>query len=203
MRRAFLAGAAVVALVCAGLLGLLASDVRQWEQQLAHDDLAFREAPEEPGLFEGDGEVLGGSARRLLGLDDDLAFRRALQLLWLSVAAPPAAQDPEPGAARDAAEIALAEIAGSDSDRRRRSQVTNLLGVLSVAPNGQAPGDVRGNRLESAIVSFRTAVLLDDRNDRAKYNLELALRSSEDEAEVNLPRGAGGEGALGRTGSGF
>lgn len=203
MRRALLAAAAVLVLACAGFLGLLASDVRQWEKQLVHDGLAFRETPEHPGLFRPDERLPGGAARTLLGIDDDLAFRRALQLLWMSVAAPPADQDPEPGALRAAAEIALAEVARSDPNRGRRSQVTNLLGVLSVARDGEEPGDVRGNRLESAIVSFRTAVLLDDRNEPAKYNLELALRNVDPESEVNLPRGAGGQGELGQAGSGY
>lgn len=203
MRRALLAAAAVLMLACAGFLGLLASDVRQWEMRLVHDDLTFRETPDQSGLFRPDEQLPGGAARRLLGIDDDVAFRRALQLLWMSVAAPLADQDPERVAIRAAAEIALAEVARSDPDRRRRSQVTNLLGVLSVAPGGEEPGDVRGNRLESAIVSFRTAVRLDDRNERAKYNLELALRNVDPESEVNLPRGTGGQGELGRAGSGY
>lgn len=145
----------------------------------------------------------GGAARRLLGIGDDLAFRRALQLVWMSVAASPPDQDPEPAALRAAAEIALAEVARSDPDPTRRSQVTNLLGVLSVARDGEEPRAVRGNRLESAIVSFRTAVLLDDRNERAKYNLELALRNVDPESEVDLPRGRGGQGMLGRAGTGY
>ncbi len=67
MTRAFLAAAALLALACAGLLGLLASDVRQWEKRLVHDGLAFRETPDHPGLFRSDERFPGGAASRLLG----------------------------------------------------------------------------------------------------------------------------------------
>ncbi len=59
-----------------------------------------------------------------------------------------------------------------------------------------------GQPPESAIVNFRSAVLLDARNERAKYNLELALQSRDPADDMNLPRGVGGQGALGREGSG-
>ena len=62
---------------------------------------------------------------------------------------------------------------------------------------------MRGSRLESAIVSFRTAVQLDERNERAKYNLELALRNVYPESDADLPRGSFGEGVLGGPGPGY
>jgi hypothetical protein len=201
VRRVVLVVAALVAFAAAGALGLLASDVRHWETQLARDDLAFRSAATAPALFSSRERLPGGAARALLAIEDDLTFRRTLQLLRRSIEGDP--NDPEPQALRSAAEIALADLARSDPDPRRRSQATNLLGVLAVAGDGQQPGRVRGNRLESAIASFRSAVLLDDRNDRAKYNLELALRSRDPGQDEDLPRSVGGKGSLGRAGSGY
>jgi hypothetical protein len=201
-RRVLLVLAAVLPFAGAATLGLLAHDVGQWERTFTRDDLTFRQAPDRSGLFESDERISGG-ARLLLGIDDDLAFRRALELLWLSAIPTPTAQALGPRELRRAAELALAELARSDPDRRRRSQATNLLGVLSVAGGGEAPGQVTGDRLESAIVSFRTAVLLDDRNEPAKYNLELALLSQDPGSDESIPRSSGGEGALGRAGSGY
>ena len=202
MTRALTLSVALLLLAGAGFVGLLASDVRHWEERLVRDDLSFRETPNRPDLFERQ-ERIPGAARRLLAIDDDLAFRRALHLIWMSVAVRPPEQETEADSLRDAAEIALAEVARADPDRSRRSEATNLLGVLSVSRDGEEPGEVRGSRLESAIVSFRSAVLLDARNERAKYNLELALQSRDPADDMNLPRGVGGQGALGREGSGY
>ena len=202
MTRALTFSVALLVLAGAGFVGLLASDVRHWEERLVRDDLSFRETPNRPDLFERQ-ERIPGAARRLLAIDDDLAFRRALHLIWMSVAVRPPEQEADADSLRDAAEIALAEVARADPDRSRRSEATNLLGVLSVSRDGEEPGEVRGSRLESAIVSFRSAVLLDARNERAKYNLELALQSRAPTDDKNLPRGVGGQGALGREGSGY
>ncbi len=201
-RRVLLVLAALLVFAGAAALGLLARDVRQWERTLVRDDFAFRDAPVRSGLFESD-ERLPGAARLVLGIDDDLAFRRALELLWMSVTPNSTAQALGPRELRRAAELALAELAQSDPDSRRRSQATNLLGVLSVDRRGETPGQVTSDRLESAIVSFRTAVILDDRNEPAKYNLELALLSRDPGTDENIPRSSGGEGALGRAGSGY
>ena len=85
MTRALTFSVALLALAGAGFVGLLASDVRHWEERLVRDDLSFRETPNRPDLFERQ-ERIPGAARRLLAIDDDLAFRRALHLIWMSVA---------------------------------------------------------------------------------------------------------------------
>ena len=202
MTRALTLGVALLLLAGAGFVGLLAGDVRHWEERLVRDDLSFRETPNRPDLFQRH-ERIPAVARRLLAIDDDLAFRQALQLVVMSVAVRPPEQDAEADSLREAAEIALAKLARADPDRSRRSEATNLLGVLSVSRVGEEPGEVQGSRLDSAIVSFRSAVLLDARNERAKYNLELALQSRDPEDDMSLPRGVGGKGALGREGSGY
>ena len=85
MTRALTFSVALLVLAGAGFVGLLANDVRHWEERLVRDDLSFRETPNRPDLFE-QHERIPGAARRLLAIDDDLAFRQALQLLWMSVA---------------------------------------------------------------------------------------------------------------------
>jgi hypothetical protein len=187
-------------LVGAVYVGLLASDVRQWEKQLIRDDTSFKDTPDQPGMYEVDERSPGG-VRFLLGIEDDLTFRSALQLLRMSFSLDASNEDRE--SLRRSAEVELAEVARSDPDRGRRSQALNVLGVLSIGARGERPGDVTGNRLESAISNFRSAVLLDDANELAKYNLELALRARDPGTDINLPRSSGGQGTRGRAGSGY
>jgi len=202
MRRAALVAGALVLFAGAVALGLLARDVRQWEGALMRDDVALRSSPEHAGLFEAD-ELLPGASRLVLRIEDDLAFRRALGLVALSVSPSATTDGLDADELRRAAEVALAEVAHSDPDNRRRSRATNLLGVLLVDRGGENPGRVIGDRLESAIVSFEAAVLLDELNDRAKVNLELALASRPPSVDETIPRSSGGSGALGRPGSGY
>jgi hypothetical protein len=202
MKRAALIGGALLAFAAAACLALLARDVNRWEGALVRDDVTLRTSPERTDLFEPD-ETLPGAARLVLGVDDDLAYRRALGLLALSVTPTAVTEDLDLGELRRAAEVALAEVAQGDPDHRRRSRATNLLGVLLVDRGGEVPGSVTGDRLESAIVSFEAAVLLDEQNDRAKQNLELALASRDPGTDETIPRSSGGKGALGRAGSGY
>jgi hypothetical protein len=202
MRRAALVAAALVLFAAAAAVALVARDVGRWEGALVRDDPALRSSPEHRGLYEAD-ERVPGAARLILGIEDDLAFRRALGLVALSVTPTETTEALELDELRRAAEVALAEIAQVDPDNRRRSRATNLLGVLLVDRGGEAPGTVTGDRLESAIVSFEAAVRLDENNDRAKYNLELALASRDPGTDETIPRSSGGQGALGRAGSGY
>jgi hypothetical protein len=163
----------------------------------------LRSSPEHTSLYE-PGEVLpGGAARHVLGINDDLAYRRGRRHLALSVTPTAITAGLDVAELRQAAEVELAEISQSDGDHRRSSRATNLLGVLLIDRGGEAPGSVTGDRLESAIVSFQAAVLLDESNERAKYNLELALASRDPGSDEAIPRSAGGQGALGRSGSGY
>jgi hypothetical protein len=80
-RRFLLALGAVVCLCAATATALLASDVRTWQSALRAGDA---EAVGDPtkSVPSGAGEILPFHiARSLLGLDDDLALRRALVLV--------------------------------------------------------------------------------------------------------------------------
>jgi hypothetical protein len=179
MRRPLAVLAALLLLAAAAALLLLARDVRAWEAQLAQDDLVFRQTPGRPALWEPNERVPGGAARRLLGVEDDLAFRDALRLFRLGRPRQLAYDKPALVARRGQAQAELAELTRTDPEERRRSEAANLVGVLSLGVEGRENAQARVRFLESGVASFQAAVQLDDGNERAKYNLELALRRQE------------------------
>jgi hypothetical protein len=174
-RRFLLALGAVVCLCAATATALLASDVRTWQSALRAGDA---EAVGDPtkSVPSGAGEILPFHiARSLLGLDDDLALRRALVLVRAGYSGIPSRDQSTAGSeARDRAEVALARVIGDEGDRRRAAAAANLLGVLafvdSLSGARQAPTPV-----ERSIVEFQNAIRLDPGNGDAKANLELAL----------------------------
>ena len=69
--------AALGVLVVAGVVGLAAEDVRRWDDRLRTDDLRLRAQP--GGAAWQQPEWLGAAAvRSILGIDDDLGFRRVV-----------------------------------------------------------------------------------------------------------------------------
>lgn len=182
MRRALALAAAAVLLACAAALLVLARDVRAWEMRLEQDDVAFRYSPGRSALWQPEERFPGSTARRFLQLDDDLAFRNALRLFRLGRPRQLAYDNPSLTAVRGEAQVELMELGRDDPDAARRSQASNLVGVLSLGVEGRESASARATFLESGIGSFQTAVQLDDANERAKYNLELALRRQETDA---------------------
>jgi len=170
--RLILAGAAVLV---AGVLLVLAADVLRWQDAMKDDGHA-------------DTVVPFGAARRLLALDDDLALRNAVRL-YRGVAGQ--ARDYDPTLVRRArieAEVALADVASSQSGSQA-SQADDLLGILAFAdstagsdtssPFGSLFGAATAGTapsVEGSVGAFQNAVLLDGNNAAAKYNLELVLR---------------------------
>ena len=199
MRAWVAAAAAALLLLLAAALFVLAVDVGRWETRLVQDDLVYRATPGRPDLWEQRERLPGGFARALLDLDDDIAFRRALRAFRVSEPDVPERLRPDLISLRREAAVALAELGRADGDPRRRSQASNLLAVLAAGP----PGTARGNRLESAILAFRTAVLLDDANEQAKFNLELAYRTRPPSGVENLARSRVGKAEVGQKGAGY
>jgi hypothetical protein len=205
MRRALLLGGAALLLGGAAALLLLASDARRWETRLAQDDLAFRHAPGRPDLWEARELVPGGTARALLGIDDDLAFRDALRLFRLGRPRQSADDDPRLSAVRDEAQAELTQVGRGDPESVRRSQATNLLGVAALGRRRGEGAAAEREALERGIASFRDAVQQDGSNEQAKYNLELALRRADPSnlegtvVPLDSPGGAG----LQKSGSGY
>ena len=166
---------AVCVVVGVGLL-LLAVDVAQLRSALPEDDVRYRAVPTAE-LWQPSEALPGGVARSVLGVRDDILFRRALRAVRLSHPETPGFSDPTFVIHRNDASAWLTDVVQRDGDPLRRSAAANLLGVLSFA-DAIADYANRGKLLASAIERFRQAIALDPANDGAKFNLELALSRS-------------------------
>jgi hypothetical protein len=188
---------------------LLAIDVATTSASLRDDDVRYRARPTER-LWEPRQLVPGGIARTLVGVDDDLLFRRALRATRLSHPESPGFSDPSYVVNRADASAWLTDVVQGDSSNERRSAAANLLGVLSFS-DAIADYSNRGRLLASAAGRFRQAISLDPENDEAKHNLELTLSRSkglelsESGGGTNpSPGGKGAKGAgAGEGGSGY
>ena len=187
--------AAVLALALAAFLAVLAADVLRWRGHLQRADVRRRSEPANTRIWIADTRLPGDPARRLLGLSDDLAVRRALQRFRLGRIASPA-RDQHDLALRAQADFELARVAESDPRAEVRSRATMLRGIIALE-------EARGNQLQApvalrrAVAELRTAIQLDDGNSDAKYDLELVLRLIRLTQEENPPE----QGRRGQRGS--
>jgi hypothetical protein len=208
-RAALLLGAAA-SLTLGVALALLATDVGRWPVALAAGDARFRTAPEETRLWRPNELAPRHFARELLGLDDDLAYRRAVRVLRLGRLEGPTVTDPRLALLRADAQARLLQIVENDGNPKRRSYAANLLGVSALVSLVAEERD-RALLLGAAITSFKKAIALDPGNEDAKYNLELSLQRgrqlqlSEAAGSGNpSPGGRGSRGAgTGDPGSGY
>jgi hypothetical protein len=208
IRRLIAAGAMLVA---AALLALLARDTWHWSRAVRDADARAAVAPVSPDAWRADTTLPSGLTRRLLGIDDDLFFRRtAMHALRL------AAQEASPATQkqRSIVETALARIARSESDPVRASLAADVLGVLVYSdppspdqsanpyrdPTQSGPSDQQTPEQKAAVL-FGRAVRLDPGNDNAQRNLELMLRVPQPPPHQGSPQASGGE-RFGRRGSG-
>jgi hypothetical protein len=209
VRRA-LALVAAAALVAAGaVLLLLASDVRDLDRALAADDERFRARPEVPVGWTGPGRVPFDAAARLLAVEDDVAYRRAVQLFWTS-APTEAAEGRRVIERRRVAAAAALGKAARDADPARRGEASNLLGILALVAG--ADSTTRVDSVQAAAESFRRAVVAAPASEDAKHNLELVLRNTApkqsgdgtgDEGEDAKPGDKPGGASLSPTGGGY
>jgi hypothetical protein len=167
--------AALLLLVLAGAVALLASDVRAWQRTVAADDATLAVSSAHTHL--------GSLAEHALGLQDDIAARRAIALFRSTVGVEQRLDNgPQTQGQRGRAEAALAEIA-RDPNRTRASQAETLLGVLvftdlSVGANPFSPSTGPApDQIEESLANFQSAVRDDPDNLTAKYNLELVIRT--------------------------
>jgi hypothetical protein len=191
-RRA-LGVAGVVALVAgAAVLAVLAVDVLRWRGQLEEADMRFAARSGTIGMWEPDA-WLPGVTRSLLAVDDDLAFRRAVQRFRLSQPREPE-RTLRDAARRSQAESDLARIGRTDPSAEHRSLAATLRGALALEEARNA-GPQTGLFLRRSYAGFRDAVRLDGSNEDAKFDLELVielLKTLQDQS---------GAGAGGRRGS--
>jgi len=217
-RTAIELGAGLVSLVLAVLILLVMANVHRWDGAVTRGDARFAVAPPDvsqtsglpappPARWKVPTGFTADVAERLLGLRDDMAFRRALSL-YRAVNPNPNEQlqyneDPELPAKRIRAQQALTAVAKNDPDPRIRSRATNMLGILArTGPTPVDPNEQR-NQILTTIGLFKSAIKLDPDNADAKLNLELVLQVPQTEQFVSGgPGGNPDAGKQGGTGSG-
>jgi tetratricopeptide (TPR) repeat protein len=215
LRRELLLVVAAGCLLAAVFLALLAVDVARWRTTLPADDVRYRVSPQGSSLWSPHLLAPFRSGTRLLDVDDDLEFRRALQLVRASSLDDATVSDPNLAVRRTDAAQLLESIVATDPEPARSSRAANLLGVISLAAYNAAPEGAntqdRSELLLNAIASFEQAIELDPDNDEAKYNLQVMLARGQGllptEASAGrnpLPGGRGARGAgAGEPGSGY
>jgi hypothetical protein len=207
IRRHWRGLAALVCLAGAVVLALLATELVRWERQVSRDDRLFQLTPERGGLWQVSHAPSFDPAKWILGLDDDVTYRRALQLFWLGK--PTLSYKPNQAINSLRAQVTLAAVADADPSRERRATALNLLGYLLLA--GPAAQDIklRLAHLSEGVTDFREAIALDPTAVDAKLNLELALRAQQDVLDEFVGHGATAGvgtragGGLGLIGSGY
>jgi hypothetical protein len=205
-----LLGAAAM-VVAATFLVLVARDAWHWSRAVRDGDARAALGSASAATWQADATVPAGLARRLLGLDDDLAFRRtAIRALRTS----PRTPSPEAQKGRSIVETALGRIARNDPDPVRASWAADELGILMYtdppspdqAANAyedptQAGPSSQLTPEQKAEAQFESAVRLDPGNDNAQRNLELMLRQPKPPPHQGSPQPGGGD-RFGHKGSG-
>ena len=166
--------AAVASLALAVVLALFAADVLRWQDHLDESDLRFALASGTADTWTPDTVLPERISRTVLGVEDDLAFRRALTRFRLSQPRRPVQQFADV-TLRSVAETSIAHAVRLDPGREQRALLANLRGVLALE-------EARGVELQRSVLlrraaaGFREAIAIDPDYEDAKFNLELALR---------------------------
>jgi hypothetical protein len=215
----------VASIALAVLITLVLVQVRTWQRGLIRGDALFAATPlpatvnptgvppalPPPMVWPLPQGAGAGLAERLLGVGDDVAFRRALALYRAALPNANEQQqfeyDRELPTKRIRAQRALAAVSVDDPDSRIRSRAANMLGILLRGqPTPTDPAEQR-TQILGVIGLFRTAIRLDPGDDAAKLNLELVLRDPETEAFVGPDPGGstdrGNQGGTGQAGQGY
>jgi hypothetical protein len=157
------------------VLALTGVDLIRSPGQLTSEDTRFQSTP---GRHQGVWDVGGLPAdlnERLLGLEDDLAYRE-ISALYLRAEPGKVQYDgfPKLEELRAKAQFELARMSRDDSEAVRKSRLLTLDGVMTLdfrSPSSQE----REAILRAAASAFRSAIELDPENADAKTNLELVL----------------------------
>ena len=197
MRR-LRATAALALVALAVLLALAARDVLSWRYALSRGDARLRSAPAF-ARWHAAALLPGDPARSVLGLDDDLALRRAVRAYLVAEATPRGFDGGVAQArSRSAAEVVLTDLVARGAPAAA-SQAGDLFGVL-VAKGGRTSGGISAD--DRAREAFEAAVRRDPTNTDAKYNLELLLRRTRATATRQGPGNGSGALGHGRRGAG-
>lgn len=196
MRRYLGAALAVLGVALALVFGAFALEVLSTQRELADDDFRFQSAPDrQRGLWGDLGFLPGSVGVRALGLEDDLAYRRAVAAFVTAAPSRGSNVRPQVEAARGQASLVLTRTSERDADARRRSQLLNYLGLLPLARELEDPTE-RSQVLRAVAGTFSNAIEVDPANADAKWNLEAVLRDAQATGlPPNTPSGeaAGGQ----------
>jgi hypothetical protein len=164
---------AVVAIAAAVVLALLASDLRSWQTTMRDGDLRFAQ---NPALATWDASTIlpASLSRGILGLGDQLAFRRATRrFTYVDALGCGFDNCYSEGRARGNLEVTLTNLARS-GDPQRDSAANNMLGILAYA-DSRPTGLGTPAPVDRSVSDFVAAVELDPANEYAKFNLEWLL----------------------------
>jgi hypothetical protein len=164
---------AVAALVVvAAVLVAFAADVLRWDRGLRDGDVAYGAGA--AVAWQPDTLLPRGVSASVLGVSDDMDYRRAVDQFWRSKP-----RDPirvfEDVTRRSAAERTLGRTFERDSEASRRSQLAVLRAAMMLEEARNSPTQ-RQVFVRRAIEFLGRAVALDPSNETAVYDLELALK---------------------------
>jgi hypothetical protein len=189
------------------VLGFAGVDLLRVQGELASDDRRFQTTPtRQAGLWDV-GLLPKDLSERLLGLEDDIAYRNVAGL-YVRVEPGKVTYDgfPELESLRAKAQYELTRMSREDPNPKRRSKLLTFYGVMTLDTR-TVSADERQNILRNAGSAFRNAITLDPENDDAKTNLEALLSVF---GPIAFPPNAPSQGqskgrvsGQGRTGSGY
>lgn len=197
---------AVLAVPVAAALVLLAVETLRVPGELAADDIRFAAAPRVPRALWTDLSVLPASVgERVLGIEDDVAYRRRAALFARVQNTP--ISGPELEGLTGEAVLEVTVGSRTEADPRRQAQLLNLLGVLTFTHRYSTSPAEREILLRTGIGAFRNAVKAHPEHAEAKRNLELALRLPEAKTlsgpDPDTGASRGQRSGQGRPGSGY
>ncbi len=168
------------------LLGVAAIDALHWRRLMERDDVTFDRVHGQPGLWRPDTLLPGDPVGRVIGVRDDLAYRRALQR-WVLARPGQQARNQHDLALRAEADARLALVPGAGASAETRSRAATLRGVLALE-EARSSGPRGGAAIAHSMDEFRAAIRLDGTNSQAKYDLELVLRLAQSSAPQRTRR---------------
>ena len=158
----------------AAALALFAADVRAWQGAITQSDARFRAQRAHIGLWRSPAVLPADPARSVLGIDDALSYRRAVQLFWLSQIGSSTGGQADLAATRVEAQADLqALMTCAPTARGTLERGEPARGHDRHRPV-QQPDAEGGDRDRQGLLP--QAVIEDPTNYNAKINLELLLR---------------------------
>jgi len=185
------------------ILSVLAVETMLWRNAAVQQDALLRSPAERQDYWRASTRPVTRALEALLGVEDAVAFRRALVGFKLSR---PIGEGASKGGdqleASAAAEGLLAGVERDDSSRLRRARAATMLGILAFE-NSLYDRRNENLHLEESEAAFRRAVRLDPTSAESKFDLELLLRLIA--PKHGRPGGQRGGSGLGRdeSGAGF